>query len=281
MDAGDIFRTLFFLSLSVCVGFWIFSKVMMSQSKTLEEQEGRQREEERQRREEIARKESEARDRDYTLQRLKSVHQRAMDLKQSIPALIQAAKAHLDVAEQEFNRGAFSPFWQAIEGATTRLGELSENLNQFSRLTEDHKEIDGELLAKHRMYADRFPVQLADIYAAEEGQLVGQRMDALVGRAQTDYQFSTIYEQRRTSSILIAGFSSLGNAIAGMTAKIASDLESVVRSIDSVRGSVDSVRGSVDSAASTSAAQSAEAIAMLDNIQRRRLPASQASPRDY
>lgn len=280
-DAGGFFGALFFLSLAVCVGCWLGSKAAMNESKALDEKEKNQREQERKDREEVARKAAQARERDYALQRMKSVHQRAIDLKQSIPALIQAANSHLDLAEQEYRRTAFSPFWQAIEGATTRLGELSENLNQFTTLTEDHKKIDGELQSAHQLYADRFPVRLVDIYTAEEGQVVGERMDVLVGRALTDYQFSTIYEQRRTSSILIAGFSSLGNAIAGMTAKISSDLVSVVRSLDSVRGSVDSVRGSVDSAAYASASQSAEAIQMLDNIQRRRLPYGQATPRDY
>ena len=166
-------------------------------------------------------------DRQNTLSSLADVHDRAVSLKQSIPALVQSAHSNLDVAEQDYQRGAFSPFWSAIEAATMRLGELSDSLGQFGLLMNQHNNLTGKLAMQHQQQASAFPVRLGDMYAAEQGRMLCQRMNVLVGRAQTNYQFAAIYEQRRTSSILIAGFQNLGSAIHGMGAKIAGELESL------------------------------------------------------
>lgn len=138
------------------------------------------------------------------------------------------------------------------------LGAIAEALQKFEGLVAQHKEASSAIATRFNQQTAPFPVRLRDIYTAEHAQGMSQRMDALVARAQTDYQFASIFEQRRTSAILIAGFQNLGSAISGMTARITSQLMDVV--------------SAVDSAASAASGHSKEALDMLDNIQNRRMP---------
>jgi hypothetical protein len=170
---------------------------------------------------------SERRDRDYLSSQLSNTHDTVIQLKQSMPALLQSAASNLRLADQEFQRGAFSPFWAAIEEATMRLGELSESLQKFEVLVERHKQLSDKLVANHNQSASAFPVRIRDLRAADEARAVSQQMDLIVSKAQTNYQFASIYEQRRTSAILIAGFQSLGSAISGMTNRITSQLQQI------------------------------------------------------
>lgn len=250
---------------AVCAGCFFRSKSLERQSAAAAKEEKRLDETAARK---AARRDKKAQlERDYenALRQLQSNHNRAIELNDSLPALLQSVASGLELAEQEYKRGAFSPFWSAIETATERLGELSNTLAEFNRLATNHRELARLLLTRHNHQGQTFPVRLKDLQIAERGQKLSHGMDLLVGRAQTDFQFSTIYEQRRTNAILIAGFTSLGNAINGMTAKITEQLSMVVTSIET--------------ASAESSSQSAEAISMLDNIQRRRLPS--AATRDY
>jgi hypothetical protein len=79
-----------------------------------------------------------------------------------------------------------------------------------------------------------FPIASSSIDALLVSQQTTTRMKALVYKAQRDFQFATIYEQRRTNQILVAGFASFGSTLAGLAAKIAQSLYDVRESIEAV-----------------------------------------------
>ena len=56
------------------------------------------------------------------------------------------------------------------------------------------------------------PFQLG-LQTLPDASHTANRMRAVVRRAQKDFHFATIYEQRKTNQLLVAGFSSLGQAI--------------------------------------------------------------------
>ncbi|SHT79112.1 Uncharacterised protein [Mycobacteroides abscessus subsp. abscessus] len=252
----------FFLTLALFVAVLVGRAYMRSTAKSLAEQEKAQATADRQaeylRSQEAFRLTQLEQERQFELRRIQSAHDDAIQLKQSIPALLQSVGANLNVADQEFQRGAFSPFWAAIEEATMHLGAIAEGLQKFEVLIAQHKEASAAVAARFNQQTPRFPVVLRDIYTVEDAQGLSQRMDTLVARAQTNYQFASIFEQRRTSAILIAGFQNLGSAISGMTARITSQLMDVV--------------SAVDSASNAASGHSKEALDMLDNIQNRRMP---------
>lgn len=206
------------------------------------------------------------------LQQLSDTHSEVNQLVQQFPALLQAVSSSLDLCDQEFRRGAFSPFWSSVESTTERLGEISESLNHFHMLADLHVQMKQDLVDNYKAHVNVFPVRLRDLQIAEQAQQLSQRMDSLVGKAQTNFQFASIYEQRRTNALLIAGFSNLGQAIYGMTSMITDKLAGVVTAIDAASATS-------EAQGKSAIAQSEEAIAMLNNIQKRRLP--YGASRDY
>lgn len=115
-------------------------------------------------------------------------------------------------------------------------------------------------------------------------------MHRIVRVAQGDFQFSTIYEQRRTNQILVSGFKSLGQAIDGMRHQIGMAVEQLHSSVESLATALDDrlqdVHSRIGDLIETGAEQHEDyieherqhaerdeaALGMLDNIQRKRLP---------
>jgi methyl-accepting chemotaxis protein len=113
-------------------------------------------------------------------------------------------------------------------------------------------------------------------------------MQAIVRKAQRDFQFATIYEQRKTNQILVAGFTNLAQALKDMTWQLTASIDDLARSVDGMASTLDeSLRaihsrlGDVADTASRHADQASEAasqasmreqkvLQMLDNIQHRR-----------
>jgi hypothetical protein len=64
------------------------------------------------------------------------------------------------------------------------------------------------------------------------GQPIADRLRGVVRKGQTSFQFATIYEQRRTNQILIAGFVTLGDALERLRTQIANDLGDLQTRLD-------------------------------------------------
>ena len=225
---------------------------------------------------------------------LSTLHTSAPNHLQSLGHYIDSADSDLDAAEHEFNDGAFAPFWDAIERAVN-------NLSSFDHTT---RELTGQAKHYYVSLRDRdhtfpqFPVALTTL---PDPTHTTSRLQVLFRKAQRDFHFATIYEQRKTNNILKQGFMSLSSAIA--------DLGSTLQtSIDDLRDSVSTgftslveqqiaTRDSIDSAAAAAKAASEESLVemrsghkaaatnaqeqrkrdeeaaeMLDNVQRRRKP---------
>jgi hypothetical protein len=118
----------------------------------------------------------------------------------------------------------------------------------------------------------------------------------IVRKAQSDFQFATIYEQRKTNQLLVAGFTNLAQALDGMGQRIASSIDDLGDRITTMANAVDGMKDALvdsigqlgeaieeQSSQQTEALNSAirqvstdqierqnKALEMLDNIQRRR-----------
>ena len=116
-------------------------------------------------------------------------------------------------------------------------------------------------------------------------------MRSIVRQAQKDFHFATIFEQRRTNGILVAGFANLGSAIEDMGSRIDGSIKTLTQTLESSMSAItdqnaefhqeslaatealkeqqasDAQAGREQSASNTEAEQE-----MLNNIQRRRLP---------
>ncbi|HEX8533544.1 MAG TPA: hypothetical protein VF662_05195 [Allosphingosinicella sp.] len=207
-----------------------------------------------------------------------------------IPVLLLKAEEQLLSAEREYNDRAFSPFWQAIEAVLKTLADVNSNIERLTYLASRHaklsKDYDGPI--------EPFPVEAQSVNRVHLAKETENRMGCTIRQAQRDFQFATIYEQRRTTSVLICGFATLGQAIDGLGYRLSSSMETLsdqVRNLEhgmrerqsEVLSSLGQVVDGVQTAADQAAVQrerlneaqlemANKQLAMLDNIQRRREP---------
>jgi hypothetical protein len=59
-------------------------------------------------------------------------------------------------------------------------------------------------------------------------------MKSIVRKTQSNFQFATIYEQRKTNQILVAGFTNLAQALEYMTQRISGSIGDLANSVDAV-----------------------------------------------
>lgn len=160
--------------------------------------------------------------------------------------LIDNANKHLDKAEMEFQDGLYSPFWDEIEKVTNHLAEFHQTVesigNTFSSyeitFNRNSKEYDTYITetnaAIDKFLSDKNPSKFKDagidkisterepskeITLSEklpDVSLLVTRLQALVREAQKDFQFSTIFEQRKTNKLLIHGFGTLESSLSTM-----------------------------------------------------------------
>jgi len=145
---------------------------------------------------------------------------------EALPALVDDASTRLDDARVHYSNGAFSPFWSAIETAYESLGAYADTLSRLQGLARDHR---WNVKAYDITYGSddtlpSFPVDLDAANATAVGQDLAKALSELVYEAQRQPTFATIWEQRRTTTVLIAGFKNLERAVQGMTMELDSRL---------------------------------------------------------
>lgn len=204
----------------------------------------------------------------------------SMTIINGLPNDIGNAESGLDDAEREFTEGAFAPFWDAIERAVNSLARfdfgVQQLLGQFNNCKHELR----------RLEVGPQTVQF-DVTAIPDAASTSTRLQEMVRRAQKNFQFATIYEQRKTNQLLVAGFSSLGQALSVMSERITSSIDALADSMadsineltvsnyanaEAVVASVDALNQQVQSDAASQRGHERAERDMLDNIQRRRKP---------
>ena len=198
---------------------------------------------------------------------------------ESLPGIIASAEAALDRAEKEFSDGAFAPFWDAVERAITGLASSDACVRTIAQNSTRFTEEIRKLEKPPRL---EFPTS-----AFPEAAPTLARMATIVRQAQKDFHFATIYEQRRTNGILVAGFANLACALDDMGTRIQGSIRDLAQTLDSAITSMAQVQSDqvqeLISGMSTVREQLASdsekrrqhegaVEGMLDNIQRRRRP---------
>jgi hypothetical protein len=134
-----------------------------------------------------------------------------------LPRIAERATEALNKSEHEFDERAFAPFWDAIEIAVNALASFNSDVRQIIANREQYHSIRQQIEGP----ATPFNVDLALI---PDATYVAERMTQIVRKAQKDFQFSVIYEQRKTNRLLAGGFSSLGHAISNLSSTVHSSI---------------------------------------------------------
>ena len=199
---------------------------------------------------------------------------------EALPNNLLDAESILDQAEQDFKEEAFAPFWDSIEQATLRLGRFDGGVALISHNLKRY----GELSKVYEGKPPRFPIVLDSVKGMVAGNTTADRMKAIVRQAQRNFPFASIYEQRRTNQILIAGFTNLGQALDGMGRRISESIDGLSAQVSEMSTSLNASMSSLGeqmAAVNQSTIQKEtkeqskrheRVLEMLDNIQRRRMP---------
>ena len=124
------------------------------------------------------------------------------------------------MAQREFVARAFDPFWDEIEATANNLGRFAESVEAISLNAERYKK---------EAPVCPLPVPPFDVSSTglPDVQPIVDRFALVVRRAQTDFEFTQIYGQRKTNKIRVAGFASLHMAIASMGTRMDQSLKKI------------------------------------------------------
>lgn len=141
-----------------------------------------------------------------------------------LPSHLDATRELLSQARAEFSESAFGPFWDAVEQATIQLGTFKRKVEQLAQYASRDEQVLGQW--KHTF--SPFPVTSSMV---PDPSLAIAELREVVRLGQTSFEFSSIWEQRKTREVLIDGFENLGQAVVQLGEAVAgsvSQLESTV-----------------------------------------------------
>jgi hypothetical protein len=227
-----------------------------------------------------------------TLRRLAAEAQAAAG---SLPIILGEAEIMVDRAQDELRQQVYSPFWEAMEEAASKLGAFQEALSLIDARRSTYRTQAAHL-------GGNVPPFTLGVSVLPDPTATNTRLNLLYRKAQSNPDYAKVYEQHRTNTILIAGFRSLGQAIERLGNRIVDEVSSLATSMDCRLASLElSLESAAAAAAEQGAALRAElqrprgadeavlgqlrqdaearsenerlALRMLDNIQRRKEPA--------
>lgn len=136
----------------------------------------------------------------------------------SLENLVNKADGWLDTAEKEFMERAFAPFWDALEHATNFLGAYHQSIGEIKTAASNYEVRSSRLSVS---------VPVFDVPEAgmPDARPLASRLSSLGRAAQKDFQFATIYEQRKTNQLLYSGFGTLAVGLEQMQYAITDALD--------------------------------------------------------
>lgn len=211
---------------------------------------------------------------------------KSLDIFESMPNYLMTTEELLDQAEADFNERAYAPFWDSVESAATKLGQYDESVRELS---ENANKYNYNKMLYESTPPD-FPINLRSVKSVKIAQPSNERLHSIVRTAQKDFEFATIYEQRKANQLLVAGFTNLAQALDGMGHRISSSIDILSEQVSIMSSTIDSLGNNISESlnelqntmqehSSAIIAYNEEnldrheqALEMLDNIQRRRKP---------
>lgn len=153
-----------------------------------------------------------------TAESLRALLKGARDARTGLFVALDQGSASLDRATREHRERAYGPFWDAVEEAVSDLGRFQAGVRKIAKAAQDYSQ--GLRGRQHNF--PPFPYLKEDIPAATE---LLNRLSQVVRRGQTDYEFASIWEQRKTRETIRTGFGSLEAAVRRVGATVATAMQ--------------------------------------------------------
>lgn len=154
---------------------------------------------------------------------------------EQLPTDLSNASGWSAEARQHFSQHAYSPFWQSVEHAYDCLGHYNQRLTRIAQLLRQHADaVRSYIRQGGTERLPQFPVQLDAAIATQAAKSIARALNKIVYEAQRDAVFAQIWEQRRTTSAVIAGFANLESAVSRMASSIESSISSLAAEVRGV-----------------------------------------------
>lgn len=146
-----------------------------------------------------------------------------------VPEWLNASRRYADDASHHYRNSAFSPFWSSIESAYNALGQCLVLAAAITHAAKEH----GRLVARFEELGGgggqllKFPIELNVSKVRLNTGTVADDLHQKVYRAQQHPIFAQIWEQRRTTAAVVAGFANLEQAVAQVATSIRADFDSL------------------------------------------------------
>jgi uncharacterized protein YyaL (SSP411 family) len=143
------------------------------------------------------------------VQELASLVDQSRTIFGTLNAYVANAESATLTAASEYRERAFAPFWESVEAAAKNLASYRQAIIAVNENAAQHASRASWLSSP----IQRFNVPHSQLVDARP---VADQLSDVVRKAQRDFEFATIYEQRKTNQLIIAGFDSLSDAITHM-----------------------------------------------------------------
>ena len=161
--------------------------------------------------------------------------QRAVEAFEQLPRHLGSSQNHTRKAQHYYADGAFSPFWSAIESAYVDLGSYAEAVRQITNSAQSHPTHVADLVAAGGNPGTLaiFPVNLDTNHTSQVLHDATADLASMVYQAQKVPVFAQIWEQRRTTAAVVAGFANLEQAVNRMSTSMSTAIGSLQSTLDS------------------------------------------------
>jgi hypothetical protein len=142
---------------------------------------------------------------------------RSVELVQELPEIARQATGALDRADEELNERVFVPFWEAMGIAVNRLATFNRNVQAILF----NRDAYIRLLPRMDKRPEPFVIDPSVIPDAAE---IASRMARMARTAHKDRDFAQVFGAWKTNELLIAGFSSIQDAMSNLSSSLASSI---------------------------------------------------------
>lgn len=169
------------------------------------------------------------------LTRLNTIIAESLEVSNKLPSFLKDAKNQLNIAEGAYNERKFVPFWEAIEKATKSIASFHNGIKQLLQLHNDFKLVFETYGKKGGIEPFPYPIKITDMTPVIN---LTKRLEAIVSKTHTDYEFSSIFLMYKTNSILVEGFTTFADTLDNIGSKISDSADKVVSVLKNVESTV-------------------------------------------
>lgn len=185
----------------------------------------------------------------------------------SLPPLLINSKESASRAVSCYKDGAFSPFWSAIEQAYSSLGDYRSAAVRIEEAAQKHSTLIATYIRAggNPTSISEFPVRVDSSTVTTTLIAASEDLGRMVYEAQKHPTFAQIWEQRRTTAAVVAGFANLEHAVNGMRAALTSAMYSLGESLNNSHSRVEFALSGMSSNLELASSQQAGAMQQLMN----------------